>query len=466
MYHLGVRRILCLVAVAMLIPLDAAASKVILPGAFCSKVGVRAYAANGRLYECVRQSRGQKARWTRLGKNSISGATPSQVGIATTTSVAAISSRRQEKPTITFPESGKRWRAIDGNASMICAIDSNGLTTCIGRDSYGSNGDGGGIGFCGDVEKCWRVGQVIQTEPFSNISVANDSVCAVGYSGVIYCWGANSHGQLGDGKWGNSSAIHQDKPVPIYSDERFKSVSLGLNGACGLAVSGLIHCWGRNDLGLIGTGGSRSGYEYHKPRPIATSTQFIEVSVGTDFACGVSLSRDVWCWGASWGNGRPDRLSSSVPTLIRGGLDVASISTGHFGGCIRLVASAECWGPPYDNFYSRPSNNYVDVDLVSGQTIGLIEAWEYGCSWSSREARCRFTTKKELRGEIEKRAGFRIVDLTFETDLLRLVGRPESSAPMCALSTEGSIRCFTIDRFDNSDRSGWVFEVTASSQFG
>jgi alpha-tubulin suppressor-like RCC1 family protein len=40
---------------------------------------------------------------------------------------------------------------------------------------------------------------------FTVVSAGNDHTCGVTHSGLAYCWGLNSSGQLGDGTHSNSS---------------------------------------------------------------------------------------------------------------------------------------------------------------------------------------------------------------------------------------------------------------------
>jgi alpha-tubulin suppressor-like RCC1 family protein len=45
---------------------------------------------------------------------------------------------------------------------------------------------------------------------FATLSAGSSSICGVTTAGVAYCWGANDHGQLGDG-----TTISSNAPVKV-----------------------------------------------------------------------------------------------------------------------------------------------------------------------------------------------------------------------------------------------------------
>ena len=70
--------------------------------------------------------------------------------------------------------------------------------------------------------------------------------------GLTYCWGA---GMLGDGTVKNSAV-----PVPVATSARFLAVAVGVSHACGMTRAGMVYCWGSNQYGQLGDGSYALGW--------------------------------------------------------------------------------------------------------------------------------------------------------------------------------------------------------------
>ncbi len=383
----------------------------ITPGAFCRPFGITGYANNGKLYRCVSTISDSRNRWRRFVVKSAVPATP-----ATDTVTEAPPTNNNNL--IDFQSSLSRWRDFASSMILRCAISIDGQTSCYGNDSYGNLGDGGSANYVMSNES--RMGLVLQSEPYVAISVSDNSACAAGQSGQVYCWGSNDFGQLGDG-----STKSRATPVPIKSDRRFSSVSIGGHGACGLTANGNVLCWGRNDLGLIGDGKPRPLNSFRSPEQISVNESFVSVSTGDDFACAVSTSGDVWCWGASWGNGDPDNLSTSKPFVVRRAVGVGQVAAGRLGTCVLTTTQIDCWGAWTLNQKS---------DFRSG-LLGIYEGWGSGCSWTATDAHCN-------EGHVNYGScgslGSCPIDIQFNTTIKKV-------SNSCALSDNGLIECWVID---------------------
>lgn len=72
--------------------------------------------------------------------------------------------------------------------------------------------------------------------------------CAVVPSQLVYCWGSNAKGQLGNGTTANSS-------IPVRVFPNASALSVGYAHVCAVDWSG-VKCWGDNSSGQLGTGTS------------------------------------------------------------------------------------------------------------------------------------------------------------------------------------------------------------------
>jgi alpha-tubulin suppressor-like RCC1 family protein len=74
--------------------------------------------------------------------------------------------------------------------------------------------------------------------------------CAVRSGQPLLCWGLNNRGQLGDGGTEN-----RNTPTAVASNLSFTDVRVGMLNTCARAAgTGKLHCWGSLDTGLAGDG--------------------------------------------------------------------------------------------------------------------------------------------------------------------------------------------------------------------
>lgn len=74
--------------------------------------------------------------------------------------------------------------------------------------------------------------------------------------GKGYCWGVNDAGQLGNGTVDESSKFHSPGPIngaPL-GNEPVVDIGSGGDFACAVTASGKVYCWGSHVYGEIGNG--------------------------------------------------------------------------------------------------------------------------------------------------------------------------------------------------------------------
>ena len=122
-----------------------------------------------------------------------------------------------------------------------------------------------------DRSVCGAPGLAAAVTPpsYVQITIGGNHTCAVTSGGLIYCWGNNGFGQLGDGATQNRL-----KPVPVQVGAlRFRRVTAGWYHTCAETTDGKAYCWGNNTWGQLGIG-SVSGASRLTPVAVAGARTF------------------------------------------------------------------------------------------------------------------------------------------------------------------------------------------------
>jgi alpha-tubulin suppressor-like RCC1 family protein len=73
--------------------------------------------------------------------------------------------------------------------------------------------------------------------------------CGETAGNLVYCWGSNTKGQLGNG-----TTSRRLTPVQVTGATRFSQVSAGASHTCGVTAEAKAYCWGINREGQLGDG--------------------------------------------------------------------------------------------------------------------------------------------------------------------------------------------------------------------
>ena len=144
---------------------------------------------------------------------------------------------------------GQKYRQVATQVDHVCGTRISGGVDCWGR-VFGASTVGGWLTPCVSAADCVNTPTPV-TLPGTAIRVVvgGEHACALLSSGAVYCWGDNSHGQLG--RPGASSAT----PVLVSGGIVFVTLSAGVTHTCGIeAGTGAVGCWGENGAGQLGDG--------------------------------------------------------------------------------------------------------------------------------------------------------------------------------------------------------------------
>jgi len=137
----------------------------------------------------------------------------------------------------------RAFQATVGGAWHGCGLDASGTAYCWGDNSAGQLGDGTSTGRSAPA-------RVAGLRRFSSLASRSLRTCGIDEeSGEAYCWGQNTHGQLGDG-----TTLNRYVPTAVRGGGRFGALETGTSHGCGIALTGEVFCWGENDYGQLGDG--------------------------------------------------------------------------------------------------------------------------------------------------------------------------------------------------------------------
>ena len=220
-----------------------------------------------------------------------------------------------------------------------CAVGASSTAYCWGADDRKTLGAGdatircnlGGVTFCVSLPQ-----RITSMFGFAEVSAGEFHTCATTRDGALYCWGWNSHGQIG-----NRAAIEAlvSTPQPVAGTSVYRAISSGSRHTCALTLTGQAECWGRNARGE--TGGAVLT-PANQPAPINSALRFTQIDVGGLNSCAIATDQRVYCWGGQLGDGTAN--TSSVPVAASLSGSSTSVSSGVEHTCAIVNAAPWCWG--------------------------------------------------------------------------------------------------------------------------
>jgi len=146
------------------------------------------------------------------------------------------------------------FRQISVGVRTTCGLTLEGEAWCWEANPTGTIGDGSTLGS--------TIPQPVKTSMrFAHISAGANGTCGVADTGLAYCWGAGDAGQLGvspssvGGRCESGGQTCVLSPNRVSGWREFAAISAGLGDhVCGLTVSGSVYCWGAGSMGQRGDG--------------------------------------------------------------------------------------------------------------------------------------------------------------------------------------------------------------------
>jgi alpha-tubulin suppressor-like RCC1 family protein len=250
-------------------------------------------------------------------------------------------------PTLT-PWQWKDIAQLELGGQFACAIRVNttGERTlwCWGSNVYGQSGSPV------PSPPLVAVPQQIGTDTdWDSISTGLDHVCGLKLDGSLWCWGRNNVGQVGTSAacTGTGKVCFADPvQVNVAGVSRWSRVSAGGWGTCAIA-DGQLYCWGSNERWMLGDCSYAANFRA-APTQVGSDQDWAEVTVAGANPCALKTDGSLWCWGM---NGFGATIGGIPPANVCDPAQVGAdktwraISSGYAFTCgVKADTSLWCWG--------------------------------------------------------------------------------------------------------------------------
>jgi alpha-tubulin suppressor-like RCC1 family protein len=260
---------------------------------------------------------------------------------------------------------------VAAGASFGCAVLSDATVMCWGANDLGQAGQPalGGASCLG--VPCRVPTRVAGLTNVVRVAAGATSACAVTKTGDVYCWGDNSHSQLGhmkgvaDDSCVNSTPCSRT-PQPVTGVSNIADVTVSGVSACAVDTAGKLFCWGGNEVGELGRGTHDTDNELPAIVPAFADAGVVHVaadSTVTAHYCATKTDGSLWCWGRNatdelgFPGATPLDCSGNtqncmaVPTTAKKSgatpfTGVTSFAAAAGATCVSLATSTQvwCWG--------------------------------------------------------------------------------------------------------------------------
>jgi alpha-tubulin suppressor-like RCC1 family protein/signal transduction histidine kinase len=247
---------------------------------------------------------------------------------------------------------GKTIKSLAVGSTHTCAITTDGMMACWGGNNYGQLGNNAtSAGATSSPVNVTLSGALIG-KTFESVAIGGFKTCAVASDGLAYCTGRNNVGQLGTGNLTDARVLTAVSTSGVLNGLTIKQISANTNDACAIASDNRAYCWGNNSSGQAGNNTITAS---NVPVAVDTSTllngvNLVSIASGLAHTCAISADGIGYCWGIASYLGDGTATASRVPVAVDTSdallnKKLLSIQAGSNTTC--AVASdnhAYCWG--------------------------------------------------------------------------------------------------------------------------
>lgn len=320
------------------------------------------------------------------------------------------------------------WVSLVAGNHFACGLRADETVWCWGEDTHGELGDGEPFEDRAEPRPVPGVTEVIQ------IAAHDDLACANTRGGAVWCWGAFSTGA-------------RTSPTRFPRTEALSRVQVSTESVFALSSAGLIR-WRRSAREDDSAYGSSEVVE------LGPASRFRGIALGGDFACALLDGTDLRCWGGN-GHGQLAERGARYRDIPDGAAPLTGVRDlvaleGHVCAFMER-GPARCWGTGrieglFDDDVTEsvlPSPRAALGDAVS-LVIGSPRPENLACALSP-EGRVTCSHSSPLTEEVDAEPPPPRVDALPLSGPARSIALTYSS--MCAALRDGSVVCAVGDPY-------------------
>jgi alpha-tubulin suppressor-like RCC1 family protein len=334
------------------------------------------------------------------------------------------------------------WADVVAGPQITCGKKSDGHVSCWGSNAAGAFGIGKG-------GPAYAPRDVATGAMWKTIGVGNAHACGIRLDGTLWCWGDDTRGQLGIGPDAVALGAIHDAPTQVMVGTLWDQLGVGADHTCAVTSSGALYCWGANNLGQIGIGGTAPLPDEPSPRRVGASDTYTQVAAAESTTCAIRTGGNLVCWGTNGlGQVGSGTLGGTYTSPFNLGGNWNRVVAGPNHTCALTSGNLYCWG--YDAYGQVGKNPPASgpAAYAAPQQVGSATGWidlalgrYHTCALQSFGTGPLFCFGYNPDGELGIGATSTGVTLPMQVGTgYRAVAAAESNS--CAIATSGVLRCW------------------------
>jgi alpha-tubulin suppressor-like RCC1 family protein len=221
--------------------------------------------------------------------------------------------------------------AAGGNHAL--GLRDDGVVWAWGQNAYGQLGNG----TTGTPKLLPAL--VVGLTGIEAVSAGSYHSLVLRQDGGVFSFGYNHSGRLGDG-----TTVTRSLPVAVDGLSDAIAIAAGHDHSVALKSDGTVVAWGNNGTGEVGDGSTTNRLV---PTAVLDIEDVIAIAAGRDFSAAAAADGSVWTWGSGQSGrlGHGSTSSSSTPVEVANWGDVLAVAAGDAHGLALLGdGTVRAWG--------------------------------------------------------------------------------------------------------------------------